>query len=114
MLEDARGMAPSATDLSCCSRRKMTPTPPKKENDLFVSAQARSRSSASVESRPMTQKGPPVMVASCAEINQWPGAPDNSSLSHFSAMTLPFWLGRAVRNEHHHVIEQASRRWRGG
>ena len=40
------------------------------------------------------------------------GAPDNSSLSHFSAMTRPSWLGRAVRNEHHHAIEQASRRWR--
>ena len=42
------------------------------------------------------------------------GAPDNSSLSQFSAMTRPSWLGRAVRNEHHHAIEQASRRWRGG
>ena len=38
---------------------------------------------------------------------------DNSSLSHFSAMARPSWLGRAVRNEHH-AIEQASRRWRGG
>ena len=26
----------------------------------------------------------------------------------------PCWLGRAVRNRHHHAIEQASRRWRGG
>ena len=26
------------------------------------------------------------------------GAPDNSSLSHFSATTRPSWLGRAVRN----------------
>ena len=43
-----------------------------------------------------------------------PGAPDNSSLSHFSAMTRPTWLGRAVRNRHRHAIEQASRRWRGG
>jgi hypothetical protein len=42
------------------------------------------------------------------------GAPDNSSLSHFSAMTWPSWLGRAVRNWHRHAIEQASRRWRGG
>ena len=42
------------------------------------------------------------------------GAPDNSSLSHFSAMTRPSWLCRAVRNRHHHAIEQASRRWRGG
>ena len=38
------------------------------------------------------------------------GAPDNSSLSHFSAMAQSSWLDRAVRNEHHHVIEQASRR----
>ena len=42
------------------------------------------------------------------------GAPDNSPLSHFSAMTLPCWLRRAVRNRHRHAIEQASRRWRGG
>ena len=34
------------------------------------------------------------------------GAPDNSSLSHFSAMTRPSWLGRAVRNRHRHAIEQ--------
>ena len=42
------------------------------------------------------------------------GAPDNSSLSHFSAITRPSWLGRAARNRHRHAIEQASRRWRGG
>ena len=42
------------------------------------------------------------------------GAPENSSLSHFSAMTRPSWRGRAVRNRHRHAIEQASRRWRGG
>ena len=41
------------------------------------------------------------------------GAPDNSSLSHSSAMTRPTWLGRAARNRHRHAIEQASRRWRG-
>ena len=41
------------------------------------------------------------------------GAPDNSSLSHFSAMARPSWLGRAVRNRHRHAIEQTSRRWRG-
>ena len=39
------------------------------------------------------------------------GAPDNSSLSHFSAMTRPCWLRRAVRNRHRHAIEQASHRW---
>ena len=42
------------------------------------------------------------------------GAPDNSSLSHFLAMTRPSWLGRAVMKRHRHAIEQASRRWRGG
>ena len=36
------------------------------------------------------------------------------STSHFSAMTRPCWLRRAVRNRHRHAIEQASRRWRGG
>ena len=55
-------------------------------------------------------------VEACVEIN-WSslsGAPDNSALSHFSAMTWPTWLGRAARNRHRHAIEQASRRWRGG
>ena len=33
------------------------------------------------------------------------GAPDNSSLSHFSAMTRPCWLHREVRNEHHYAID---------
>ena len=41
------------------------------------------------------------------------GAPDNSSLSHFSARTRPCWLRRAVRNRHRDAIEQAPRRWRG-
>ena len=35
-----------------------------------------------------------------------------SFLYEFSAMARPSWLDRAVRNEHHHAIEQASRRWR--
>ena len=30
------------------------------------------------------------------------------------ALMRPCWLCRAVRNRHHHAIEQASRRWRGG
>ena len=38
------------------------------------------------------------------------GAPENSSLSHFSAMTRPSWLGRAEKSRHRHAIEQASRR----
>ena len=36
----------------------------------------------------------------------------NSSLSHFSTMTRPSWLGRAARNRHRHAMEQTSRRWR--
>ena len=31
-----------------------------------------------------------------------------TTISHFSAMTLPSWLGRAARNRHRHAIEQAS------
>ena len=50
----------------------------------------------------------------CVEINQCVGCTDNSSLSHFSAMARPSWLGRAARNWHRRAIEQASRRWRGG
>jgi hypothetical protein len=42
------------------------------------------------------------------------GAPDNSSLSHFSAMARPCWFRRVVGNRHRHAIEQASRRRRGG
>ena len=57
---------------------------------------------------------PGAVVLDCVEIDQCVGAPDNSSLSHFSAMTWPAWLGRAVRNRHRHAIEQASHRWRGG
>ena len=53
-------------------------------------------------------------VVPCVEINQCIGCTDNSSLSHFSAMTWPRWLRRALRNRHRHAIEQASRRWRGG
>ena len=52
------------------------------------------------------------IVVGCVEINQWSGAPDNSSLSYFSAMTWPRWFRRAVRDRHRHAIEQASRRWR--
>ena len=46
-------------------------------------------------------------VEGCVEINQCIGC-------YFSAMTRSSWLGRAVRNQHRHAIEQASRRWRGG
>ena len=33
-------------------------------------------------------------------------AHDNSSLSHFSAMTRPTWLGRAARNRHRHAMSR--------
>ena len=42
------------------------------------------------------------------------GAPDNSSLSHFSMMTRPCWPRRAMKNRHRHAIEQAAGRWSGG
>ena len=38
------------------------------------------------------------------------GAPDNSSLSHSSAMKRPTWLGRAARNRHRAGV--ASMAWR--
>ena len=56
-----------------------------------------------------TCQGIDVAATTCVEIKQC-----TSSLSHFSAMTRPSWLGRAVRNRHRHAIEQASRRLRGG
>ena len=37
-------------------------------------------------------------VFTCVESTSASGAPDNSSLSHFSAMTRPCWPRRAVRN----------------
>ena len=49
----------------------------------------------------------------CVGINQCVGCTDNSSLSHFSAMTRPRWFRQVVMNRHRHAIEQASRRWRG-
>ena len=61
---------------------------------------------------PRRQAPPPAQR--CVEINQCVGCTDNSSLSHFSAMARPSWLGRAVRKRNRHAVEQASRRWRGG
>ena len=37
------------------------------------------------------------------------GAPDDSSLSHFSAMTRPTWLGRVARNRHRYAMIQHER-----
>ena len=66
----------------------------------------------SVVEKMLAKQTPP--VSSCVEIKSASGAPDNSSLSHFSATTEPCWLRRVVRNRHRHAIEQAARRWRGG
>ena len=52
-------------------------------------------------------------LGSCYPVRESTSASD-ASLSHFPAMPRPCWLRRAVRNRHHHAIEQASRRWRGG
>ncbi|CAH0368737.1 unnamed protein product [Pelagomonas calceolata] len=41
---------------------------------------------------------PEIQFSSVWKSTSASGAPDNSSLSHFSAMTRPSWLGRAVRN----------------
>ena len=59
------------------------------------------------------QLGGSGVVSVCVETNQCVGC-ENSSLSHFAAVTRPSWFGRAARNRHRHAIEQASRRWRGG
>ena len=48
---------------------------------------------------------PARVVGTCVKSTSVSGA-----LSHFSAMTRPPWLGRAVRNRHRHAIEQALRR----
>ena len=42
--------------------------------------------------------------------NSVSGAPDNSSLSHFSATTRPRWLRRAVRYLHRYAIERTRRK----
>ena len=57
---------------------------------------------------------PCIAVQGCVEIKRVSGAPDNSSLSHFSARRGRAGPCRVVRNRHRHAIEQASRRWRGG
>ena len=46
----------------------------------------------------------------CVESTSALGAPDNSSLSHFLAMTRLCWLRQAVRNRHRSADEQALRR----
>ena len=52
---------------------------------------------------------PEIQFSSVWKSTSASGAPDNSSLSHFSAMTRPSWLGRAVRN---HRAGVASMAWR--
>ena len=48
-------------------------------------------------------------VGTCVEINEC-RVHDNSSRSHFTAMTRPRWFRRVVTNRHRRAIEQASRR----
>ena len=56
-----------------------------------------------------------VDVGACVEINQCDGCTRQFFTKSFlGEKTRPCWLRRAVRNRHHHAIEQASRRWRGG
>ena len=47
---------------------------------------------------PILTKSEKQMLLSVWKSTSVSGAPDNSSLSHFSAMTWPRWLRRAVRN----------------
>ena len=72
---------------------------------------SRGTPAARTASRTCTECSGPVPVWKSTSVS---GAPDNSSLSHFSAMTWPRWLRRAARNRHRHAVEQVSRRWRGG
>ena len=56
----------------------------------------------------------PQLLGNEASAPVWKSTSASGALCHFSAMTRPSWLGRAVRNRHRHAISQASRRWRGG
>ena len=63
---------------------------------------------------PRRQAPPPAQR--CVEINQCVGCTRQFFTKSFlgDGAARPSWLDRALRNEHHHAIEQASRRWRGG
>ena len=63
----------------------------------------------------LEEKRIPYKVERCVEIDPCVGAPDNSSLSHFSAMTRLSWLGRASGEEPappRHRAGVASMAWR--
>ena len=97
------------------SRRSSPPAPPHKSN--FATNDARRGVAGALATARRGRRAPPSCARGPAAVwksNSASGAPDNSSLSHISAMTRPCWLLRAVRNRHRHAIEQASRRWRGG
>ena len=86
-----------------------TPATPMSPPGLVAPEAARPQVQAAAAARDrleQTRKPRPVWKSTSAS-----GA---SSLRHFSAMTWPRWLRRAVRSQHRHAIEQASRRWRGG
>ena len=98
-------------------RRRPTPPPPRRRSLRTRRQPPPRRPRTLLRPRPLPRSRPPrrrptpppVWISTSPS-----GAPDNSSRSHFSAMTRPSWLGRAVRNRHRHAIEQATRRWRGG
>ena len=60
----------------------------------------------------LEEKRIPYKVERCVEIDPCVGAPDNSSLSHFSAMTRVSWLRRAEPAPPRHRAGVASMEWR--
>merc|ERR1719375_1621165 len=113
MLEDARGMAPSATDLS--SLLAHVEDDPNaavaRENDLFVSAQARIEEQRLALSRgPMTHelKGPPVMVASPPRLKPLPHRPKRPPPPMPDVARMIMLQNRVVRAfQHPHAVGKA-------
>ena len=114
MLEDARGMAPSATDLS--SLLAHVEDDPNaavaRENDLFVSAQARIEEQRLGLSRgPMTHevdKGPPVMVASPSRLKPLPHRPKRPPPPMPDVARMIMLQNRVVRAfQHPHAVGKA-------
>ena len=113
MLEDARGMAPSATDLS--SLLAHVEDDPNaavaRENDLFVSAQARIEEQRLGLSRgPMTHevKGPPVMVASPPRLKPLPHRPKRPPPPMPDVARMIMLQNRVVRAfQHPHAVGKA-------
>ena len=102
---------PRHSRIFACRRTRGGPTRPPRASGL---RETRNRQDSITQAWTPEELAYAARVSDCVETTSASGAPDNSSLSHFSAMTRPSWLGPAVRNRHRHAIEQASRRWRGG